>query len=153
MYWKFGAWHSLPMGKPLPAASADHTVRLWKVADGSQITALDGHSDRVRSVAFSPEGSLLVSGSHDRTIRLWDVTSESKPLSVPFRNLNRRDAHFFERMQLPNSGFPKDEFKGHAGHVTSLAWSGNGKTLASASVDQTARLWNVSQFATTIVVA
>jgi WD40 repeat protein len=70
------------------------------------------------------------------------MTAESQPLSVPFRNLNRRDDYFFERM--PNSGFPKDEFKGHAGHVTGLAWSGNGKTLASTSVDQTARLWNVS---------
>jgi WD40 repeat protein len=34
---------------------------------------LQGHSKRVRSVAFHPEGKILASGSVDETIKLWDV--------------------------------------------------------------------------------
>jgi WD40 repeat protein len=31
------------------------------------------HSDYVRSVAFSPDGSSIVSGSGDKTIKVWDA--------------------------------------------------------------------------------
>jgi len=31
------------------------------------------HSDRVNSVAFSPDGASIVSGSNDKTIKVWDA--------------------------------------------------------------------------------
>jgi len=34
---------------------------------------LPGHTDHVRSVAFSPDGKALASGSFANTIKLWDV--------------------------------------------------------------------------------
>ena len=40
---------------------------------GSQMAVLSGHTDLVRSVAFSSDGKSLVSGSHDSTVKLWDV--------------------------------------------------------------------------------
>jgi WD40 repeat protein len=36
---------------------------------------LEGHSDGVLSVAFSPNGEILASGSHDNSIRLWDSST------------------------------------------------------------------------------
>ena len=38
-------------------------------------TSLEGHTDNVVSVSFSPDGQTLASGSWDDTIRLWDATT------------------------------------------------------------------------------
>ena len=42
------------------------------------------HSDRVQSVAFSPDGKTIVSGSLDKTIKVWDAgvsTDTLQPLA------------------------------------------------------------------------
>lgn len=52
------------------------TVRLWDAHTRAAIgEPLRGHTDRVRSVACSPNILQLVSGSDDGTIRLWDAHS------------------------------------------------------------------------------
>ena len=75
---------------------------------------LEGHTDNVRSVAFSPDGHTLASGSRDETIRLWDV----------------------------NTGELLKTLTGHTDDVISVAFSPDGHTLASGSEDETIRLWN-----------
>jgi WD40 repeat protein len=52
-----------------------------KLLNGSEPTwdscmrTMDGHSESINSVAFSPDGTRVVSGSHDNTVQLWDAVS------------------------------------------------------------------------------
>src|SRR5437868_2080526 len=52
-------------------------ISLRKMDDGSPIATLRGHTDQVRSLAFSQDGRILASsaGRADGSIRLWDVPS------------------------------------------------------------------------------
>ena len=49
------------------------------------------HSDTIRSVAYSPDGTKIVSGSsgsHDRTIKVWDagVDADATPMNHKTRS-------------------------------------------------------------------
>jgi WD40 repeat protein len=78
--------------------------------------ALEGHTNCVDSVAWSPDGRRALSGSWDKTLRLWDV----------------------------RGGICVRTFEGHTRMVTSVAWSPDGRLALSASDDSTVRLWEFS---------
>jgi WD40 repeat protein len=55
------------------SGSGDNTIRIWNAATGEAVgTPLEGHTELVSSVAFSPDGTQIVSGSGDNTIRIWN---------------------------------------------------------------------------------
>ena len=69
-----------PDGTLIASGRKDGTVVLWDIATGNA-TILEGHTDWVSSVSFSPQGDgtlLLASGSLDRTVKLWDAADRHK---------------------------------------------------------------------------
>ena len=51
------------------------TIRVWNAVTGETVAGpFSGHSDSVKSVAFSPDGQHIASGSEDQTICVWNAT-------------------------------------------------------------------------------
>lgn len=63
-----------PNGLLLCSVSEDKALRVWKIADGSIVHALE-HPNAVASVSVSPDSTRVVTGCADGILRLWDVTT------------------------------------------------------------------------------
>jgi len=104
-----------PDGKTI-ASSDDNVVVIHDVNSGRFIQSLQGHSDSVYALDWSPDGALLATGSADETVILWDA----------------------------NTGQVIQRLKGHQGNVGSVRFNPNGDVLASGSNDKTIKLWSVN---------
>jgi platelet-activating factor acetylhydrolase IB subunit alpha len=64
----------MPSGDMLVSASRDKTLRMWDVTTGYCVKTIHGHSDWVRDVCPSADGSSLLSTGDDKTVRLWNIS-------------------------------------------------------------------------------
>jgi WD40 repeat protein len=101
----------------LATGGEDNTMKLWDGETGELLQELKGHTKRILSVAFSPDGKLLASGSADSTAILWNVDTR-------------------ERLAT---------FQGHSNAISSLAFSSHNDRLATGSYDGTVKLWDTRE--------
>ena len=130
---------------------------LWDIASGKPVRILSGHTDRVYSVAFSPDGRYALTGSEDDTARLWDIVSSQTVRvfsghthgvqSVAFSPNGRYTLTGSDdstvRLWDVASGETVRTFSGHMDSVTSVVFSPDGRFALTGSDDSTARLWDV----------
>jgi RNA polymerase sigma factor (sigma-70 family) len=132
----------------------DDKRKIAELKPRGRTVELAGHKGDVASLAFSPDGRLLA-GGEDGAIRLWDAAT-GKPVGKP-RPCGRTPASLsFSSdgkklacaagtilLQEPLTGKNLLDLPGHAAAVRCVAWSPDGRTIASAGSDQVVYLWDV----------
>jgi WD40 repeat protein len=121
------AWS--PDGKYL--ASGWVNITIWDVATGQRVRNLEGHGDEIRSLSFSPDGRLLASAGLDKTARIWKVES-----GALLQTLEPTGFVYFSSRGPVNSSIRVP--------VLAVAFSADGKQLATGGADRLVRLWEVS---------
>jgi WD40 repeat protein len=106
-------------GSILATGSGLGVIRLWDAASGNLLRQMQGGGNGVK-VVYSPDGSVLAAGSRgfepDYAVRLWD----------------------------PGSGELRATLQGHTKDVGDLAFTPDGRILASSDWDGVTRLWDTA---------
>ena len=135
-------------------------ILVWDTRKEMALFELKGHTRFSSTVAFSPDGMFIASGSWDGATKLWDARtgeqvnhwlSEHPILSVQFSANGQQVAAgdamgkavlFDVKPSDPKSGQPRLTLLGHTGAIRSIAFSPNGRSLATASSDRSIKLWD-----------
>jgi WD40 repeat protein/DNA-binding SARP family transcriptional activator/predicted ATPase len=125
-------------GRMLASAAREQVVFLWDVATRQRLNSLRAYSNQFYTVSFSPDGHWLAAGGVDGTLYLWAMAVAHHPYT-PIPAATVRTLH------------------GHTRPINAIAFAPTGASepplMASASSDQTIRLWDVASGRTTAILA
>jgi WD40 repeat protein len=151
-----------PDGRVLATGTAPGAIILLDPASGEETGHLSAHTGPCRALAFGDGGKRLVSGGANRSVKVWDLTQKKEvatlredkpppPLPVPLAVAATPDRSVVA-LATENgvilldgrTGERRGRITGHEDAVTCVAFTADGKTLATGSADKTIKLWEVA---------
>jgi WD40 repeat protein len=148
-----------PDGKQFAAAMEDGSIILFESEGGKESKTFKAHEAAVYDVEFSPDGATLATCSTDKFAKLWDVKAEMPAEKAKLEGHGdavwavswSKDGQLAtcsadRKIKLWTAeGKEETTLEGHKDWVSDVVFSADGATLASASHDRTARLWDVKE--------
>ncbi len=158
------AWS--PDGGRLASGGWDRSMRVWDPADGRLAAELQGHTNWITSIDWSADGSLLASGDGDGDVRIWNALGADSGPAEQGHAADVRDVAWSPDGSLlasgagdheeaegegdnsaaiwdPGTGRRSHTLEGHVDDVVAVAWSPDGRALATGSLDRSVRIWDV----------
>jgi RNA polymerase sigma factor (sigma-70 family) len=147
-------------GTLLISSARDNAVGIWQVSDGALLSWLKEDGRGILSLALSPDDSMVALGSSE-TVRVWEVDTEvftlvdsqeypgnyvsslafspdGAVLAIALSN----DTVWLRRIP---GGKPLLRLGGHTGKMLSLAFSSDGRYLATGGDDNILNLWQLDE--------
>lgn len=121
----------------------------------SKVIILNRHSQAVKSVAFSKDGSRLATGSDDKTIGIWKMPAGELITVIENNFFPMKDLQFFSADELFVASGPDIKlidfdgkiirtFPGKTAHIWSLDHSSTTGKLTGGSYGKTIRVWDIT---------
>ncbi len=145
------------------SGSPDYNITIFNTADGKINTVLKGHSNRIHTLDFSPDGKRLISGSgedhKDNSLRLWDLESGSQVSTLTKKGGFIYSAAFspdgkkiaavstFRKVMLFDaaSGSLIAEFEVKGADLTKVSFSADGSRLLIGSREGVIRIYDIEK--------